>query len=77
MFTQTFVHNNEKYAVIEGTMSSIRTLNSKQNQLYIGLLSECSAIKLKNFWKKVFLINAELYLPENCRLTKPIMEKCI
>lgn len=35
MFTQTFVHNNEKYAVIEGTMSSIRTLNSKQNQLYI------------------------------------------
>ena len=71
MFTQTFVHNNEKYAVIEGTMSSIRTT------AFYGLLSECSAIKLKNFWKKVFLINAELYLPENCRLTKPIMEKCI
>lgn len=103
MFTQTFVHNNEKYAVIEGTMSSIRTLNSKQNQLYIDgrMAVSTKAMNMfmnthysvnngvlwatirmfgdqaQKFWKKVFLINAELYLPENCRLTKPIMEKCI
>lgn len=58
MFTQTFVHNNEKYAVIEGTMSSIRTLNSKQNQLYIDGRMAVSTKAMNMFMNTHYSINS-------------------
>lgn len=57
MFTQTFVHNNEKYAVIEGTMSSIRTLNSKQNQLYIDGRMAVSTKAMNMFMNTHYSVN--------------------
>ena len=40
MFTQTFVHNNEKYAVIEGTMSSISRISFILTAEWLFLLKQ-------------------------------------